>query len=225
MTSIYLSMTFAQECFLLLKGVVEDFKSIKPRLSQSRYFQFNSEMIYRCMIIELSKLLKKSSNERFNVFDFVDKLSGFKNLKEDETLNRLVYKLKAQESVIKSITRKRDTLYAHTKSLEKLSFGINLTETEIADYSILIDDLWRLIRYVGGVINGSDYSTRGLLVHQSLIRVNEFIYDEKLNTFNHTFHVQGEESRMRFYFLNKLSSTKQVELTKLVDEFLKENIG
>lgn len=224
MTSIYLSTVFAQECFLLLKNIFENHTVIKQPVLRSSYFKFNSEMVYRCMILELTKLLKHTSTEKFNIFDFIDKVENYKQLESDEDWNRIKWKLQSSLDVIKKITSKRDTLYAHTdKNIEKLSFGLNLTEEEIKDYSKLINGLWEVVRYLGGILESTDYSTTGLRVYQSLLRMNDYVYEGKADTFNYTFHIPTPHLKHRFHYLNNLPIEKQLELSALVDDFLKQN--
>ncbi|HMC02317.1 MAG TPA: hypothetical protein VKN14_14855 [Flavobacteriaceae bacterium] len=130
-------------------------------IAKSQYFGFIRHILWRCTVIELSKLFNKSSKrDKYNIYHFISKLKsdgyfgGFKidSQKISDWNNQLV---KAQ-LIIDKVLKLRDKVYAHTDyaynpedldtpTFEETKTLIDIVENVIQEiYSTAFDSAVRL---------------------------------------------------------------------------------
>ena len=142
-----------KECFnytyyLHKPDTKEEFKY----LARDPDFKFIRHILWRMMIIELSKLLSKSERrDKYNLLNLLTKLGkqGFygDTSVTKETLSRWQTALESNDELIQEILLLRDKFYAHTDNNSDGSTEITISFREIKDLLLIIEDIIKEIHH------------------------------------------------------------------------------
>jgi hypothetical protein len=103
-------------------------------LSSSRNFHFIRHSLWRLSVIELHKIVTKSSTDSYNIWAFLKNLEN-NNYKEHsislDKINQWRTQLVSKKHILKKIGLLRNKVYAHTDPAKsKLEIDITFKETE-----------------------------------------------------------------------------------------------
>lgn len=144
---------FAQDAYLytdyLHKPDTKEELDLVTTSAHAREISFIMHMMFRTLIVEISKLFSKSKNDKYQLNNFILSLGPSGHFREFQVSPEIIEswhsKIRRQEKVITDIIFLRDKIYAHTDDPNKIYSEIEIALNQIA---ILIDIAKEIICYL-----------------------------------------------------------------------------
>jgi len=154
-------------------------------LNSSRDLQYIRHIMFRMLIIELSKLFSDKKGDRFNIQHLINKLNkngNFGNMGiSDDVLKRWDAEIDNNRETIETILTLRDKVYAHTDSDKKKYISIDLSFNEIEPLLNIVEEIIR--RIYSSVFNTfADVET--VVFDKKRLSIIKILAEEKMKTLN-----------------------------------------